>query len=292
MGRKENRRIRRRLVGAYLSSVVSISLVLLLVGVAALLIVNAGSVADYFKESMQVSVLLKLDTPDDEAALFRDKVDALPFIHSSRLVTREEGTKELKEMLGEDFLSVFETSPVPLSLDVTLVSDYVSADSIAVVKAILEESPLVDEVECRQSLVEALNANLAKVSAILSVFILLMIFISTVLIHNTVRLDVFSRRFTVHTMKLVGATRSFIRGPFLWRALLQGLAASAIAAGAIYGLLMLLKRSFSQLFEVFTSESLLIVLGIVFACGVLLCLVSTYFVVNRLVALNKDELYC
>ena len=130
MAKKENKMMRRRLANAYLSSIISISLVLLLIGIAALLIVNAGSVSRYFKENLQISVLLKDDVTELEAEVCRDDIGGLPFIHSARLVTREEGTEDLKKMLGEDFLTVFETSPVPLSLEVSLDADYVSADSL------------------------------------------------------------------------------------------------------------------------------------------------------------------
>ena len=215
MSKEENKIIRRRLRNAYASSIISISMVLLLIGVAALLIVNARSVSDYFKENMQLSVLLRQDVTEDQAREYGKSVEALPFIKSTHLVTREEGAAELEEMLGKDFLSVFETSPVPLSIDISLKADYVSADSVAIVRKVLEASPLVEEVEYQQTLVETLNENLAKISVVLSVFILLMLFISFVLINNTVRLNVFSRRFTIHTMQLVGATRAFIRRPFM-----------------------------------------------------------------------------
>lgn len=289
--KEENRIIRRRLRNAYASSIISISLVLLLIGVAALLIVNARSVSDYFKENMQLSVLLKQDTTEDQALDYQKSVETMPFIKGTHLVTREEGTAELEEMLGKDFLSVFETSPVPLSLDISLRADYVSADSVAFVRRALGASPLVEEVEYQQSLVETLNDNLAKISMVLGIFILLMLFISFVLINNTVRLNVFSRRFTVHTMQLVGATRAFIRRPFMKAAVAQGLISSVLALAVLAGVLALLRRSFPQLFSVFDTRSMLIVAGTVVLCGVLICVVSTYFVVNKLVSLNKDQLY-
>ena len=122
MSKEENKIIRRRLRNAYASSIISISMVLLLIGVAALLIVNARSVSDYFKENMQLSVLLRQDVTEDQAREYGKSVEALPFIKSTHLVTREEGAAELEEMLGKDFLSVFETSPVPLSIDISLTS--------------------------------------------------------------------------------------------------------------------------------------------------------------------------
>ena len=288
----ENKLIRRRLVGAWLSTVVSISLVLLLVGVAGLLVANARSVSDYFKENMQVSVLMKQEVGDDEAIEYVSELDALPFIKSSKFVSREQGTKEMAELLGEDFLNVFEAAPIPVSVDVTLRADYVSSDSLEVVKAAILKSPLVDEVVYQQSLVDKLNTNLGKISAVLGVFIVLLLFISFVLINNTVRLNVFSKRFTIHTMRLVGATKSFIRAPFLVQAVFQGLFSALLATVMLVGVLFFVRSEFAQLFEVFRLDLLLAVIGVVILSGIVICTLSTTIVVGRLVSLSKDELYC
>jgi cell division transport system permease protein len=194
-------------------------------------------------------------------------------------------------MLGEDFLDVFEVSPIPASINVTLEAEYVSADSLKIVSARISDSDLVDSVEYQTSLVDALNANLRKISLILAVFIGLLLFISFVLINNTVRLSVFSRRFTIHTMKLVGATRSFIRAPFMVQSAFQGVFAAFIAIIILVGMLFFMKSEFSQLFEIFRLDLLLLVMGIVLVSGLFICLSSTWFVVNKLVSLKKDELY-
>ena len=291
MASQERNIIRRRIANAYLSSVISISLVLMLIGIAALLIVNARSVSDYFKESLQVSVLMKQEVSEKQAEEYRKAISGLPFVRTTRLVSKEEGTEELKQMLGEDFLSVFESSPVPLSIDVSLRAEYVSPDSLEFVKSKLSAYKIVDEIECQQSLVEALNANLAKISLVLGIFILLMLFVSFVLINNTVRLSVFSRRFTIHTMQLVGATRSFIRKPFLVSAVWQGLVAAVIAVAALAAMLLAVKRSFEALFTIFRLQQMLVVAGVVVVCGVLICVLSTYFVVNKLVGLTRHDLY-
>ena len=291
MRKNENKLMRRRLVNAYLSSVVSISLVLLLVGVVAMLLVNTRSVSEFFKENLQVSVMMKQEVSDEEAAVFKNEIDSMRFVRNAELITKARGEKEMAEMLGTDFLSVFETSPIPVSIVVTLDADYVSRDSLKIVEKAMMKSPMVDEVVYQKSLVDALNSNLNRISMVLGVFIALMLFISFVLINNTMRLNVFARRFTVHTMKLVGATRAFIRGPFLLRAAFLGLFASVIALVMLTGLLFVIRAEFAQLFEIFTLPRLLIVMGVVVASGLIICVISTWFVVNKLVSLDKDELY-
>ncbi|MBP9998561.1 MAG: permease-like cell division protein FtsX [Bacteroidales bacterium] len=291
MAKADNKMMRRRIVNAYLSSVISISLVLFLIGIASLLIVNARNVSDYFKETLQISVLMKNEATEQQASEYMAKVQTLPYVKEARVVSREEGTKELQDMLGEDFLSVFETSPVPVSVDVSLKAAYVSSDSLALVLPVLAASDLVDEVSCQQSLVDALNSNLGRISAVLSVFIALLLFISFVLINNTVRVNVFSRRFVIHTMRLVGATRSFISAPFIKAGILQGLVGSALSIAALAGLLFALRGSFPQLFEIFTLRTYVLTGVIVVFSGILICMISTWFVMNKLLDMKRNELY-
>lgn len=291
MPAKLNAQMRRRLVSAWISTVISLSLVLLLVGMGTLLLVNARAVSDYFKENMQISVLLKDTVKESEAAGYEAQVAAMPGVRSTRLVSREEGMEEMARLLGRDFLDVFESAPVPVSIDVNLEADYVMTDSLARMKELLTESPLVEEVVYQTSLVDALNQNLQKISLGLFVLVGLLLFISFVLIGNTVRLDLFSRRFSIYTMQLVGATRGFIRAPFMGRGAIQGLFAALLAILVLVGGLFVLKDEFSQLFQIFTLDSLLVVMGVMVAAGVGICVVSTYFVVNRLVGYNRDRLY-
>lgn len=283
--------MRRRLRSAYLSTVISISLVLLLVGTASLLLVNAHGVSDYFKENLQVSVLMKPEISDARTLEYQTVLDSFGFVRNTEFVSKAQGTREMEQMLGEGFLEIFDASPIPASINVNLNADYVTPDSLEVVKKAILASPDVDEVEYQQSLIEALNSNLQKISLILGVFIILLLFISFVLINNTVRLNVFARRFTIHTMKLVGATRSFIRGPFMVQAVFQGVFSSFIAIILLLAALFIVRKEFVQLFEIFSKELLLVVMGIVLVSGIVICAVSTYFVVNKLVSSGKDELY-
>ena len=288
---KNNSAMRRRLVSAWISTVISLSLVLLLIGVGTLLVVNARAVSDYFKENLQVSVLLKEQVEEEEALSYQEQVAALPGVRSTRFISREQGVEEMSRLLGRDFLDVFETAPVPISIDVNLEAEYVSSDSLALMKAALQESPLVEEVVYQTSLVDALNQNLQKISLLLLILVGLLLFISFVLIANTVRLDLYSRRFSIHTMNLVGATRRYIRAPFVGRAALQGLFAALVGILLLLGGLFILRDQFAQLFQIFELKSLLLVMGVMIVAGVGICAVSTVFVVNRMVGYGRDQIY-
>ena len=283
--------IRRRLVSAWISTVISLSLVLFLVGVGTLLLVNARAVGNFFKENLQVSVLLKQQVTEEQALKYEQEVAAVPGVRSTHYVSREQGVEEMSRMLGQDFLDVFETAPVPISIDVNLEAAYVSPDSLAVMKSALAESPLVEEVVYQTSLVDALNQNLRRISLGIVVMVALLLFISFVLIANTVRLDLFSRRFSIHTMHLVGATKAYIRAPFMVRAAVQGLFAALLAILLLVGGLYIVRDEFPQLFQVFTVNSLLEVMAVMILSGVVICMVSTFFMVGRLVGYNRDQLY-
>lgn len=283
--------IRRRLVSAWISTVISLSLVLFLVGMGALLLVNARAVGNYFKENLQVSVLLKQQVTEEQALKYESTVAALPGVRTTHYVSREQGVEEMAKMLGQDFLDVFETAPVPISIDVNLEAEYVSSDSLAVMKAALAESPLVEEVVYQTSLVDALNQNLRRISLGIVIMVALLLFISFVLIANTVRLDLFSRRFTIHTMHLVGATKAYIRAPFMGRAALQGLFAALLAIILLIGGMYVLRDEFPQLFLIFSVESLLQVMAVMVGTGVIICMVSTFVMVGRLVGYDRDKLY-
>ncbi len=291
MAKGESKIIGRRITNAYLSSVISISLVLLLVGVAGLLLVNAKGVSDYFKEHMTVSVILHGGVSEEDALDYMHDMERLPFVRSGEYISVEQGTEEMKALLGEDFMSVFSSSPIPVSIDFTITADYISEDSLAVVKADFSRSPLVDEVSYQTSIVETLNENIGRISLVLLVFIALLLFISFVLINNTLRLSFFSRRFTVHTMRLVGATKGFIRGPFVAQSIFQGVISALFAIIMLLGLLFALRSEFTLLFEIFTLPLLLEVMALILVVGVVICVLSTYLVVNKLVSLRREELY-
>ncbi len=283
--------MRRRLVSAWISTVVSLSLVLLLVGVGTLLVVNAREVGRYFKENLQINVLLKEQVTEEEALAYESRVASIPGVRATHYISREQGAEEMARLLGKDFLSVFESAPIPISIDVNLQAEYVSSDSLEVVKAQLAKSPLVEEVVYQTSLVDALNQNLQRISLALTLMVAVLLFISFVLIGNTVRLDLFNRRFSIYTMHLVGATRAYIRAPFVGRAALQGIFAALIAILLLVGGLFVLRDEFAQMFKIFTLDSLLLTMGVMLLVGLGVATLSTFVVVNRLVGYNRDQLY-
>ena len=177
MGKGDNKLMRRRLVNAYMSSVISISLVLLLVGVACMLLLNAGSVSEFFKENMEVSVIMKPGVSEEEALAFQEELKQESYVKSVTFISKEQGEQELKEMLGEDFLDVFETSPVPVSIDMTLKASHVSTDSLDVVRDRVMSKGIVDEVSYQKTLVDALDSNFKQISVVLAVFIGLLLFV-------------------------------------------------------------------------------------------------------------------
>ena len=291
MGKKEKNIIARRLVHSYLSSTVSISMVLLLVGIFAVLAINAKSVSNYFKENITISVILNGDVDDADAHKVDRQICAMHSVKNTQYISKEQGTREMKEMLGEDFLKIFESNPIPVSIDVQLNAEYFHPDSLELFRKQMEGISQVDEVLYQNTLIEAINDNIERIGLVMMIFIALLLFISFVLINNTVRLNVYSKRFSIYTMRLVGATRAFIRAPFLVQAVFQGLISALLAVLILVGVLFVVKEQFAQLFDVFQPRLLMIILSGTVALGVLICVVCTYFVVNRLVSLTNDELY-
>ncbi|MCR5710747.1 MAG: permease-like cell division protein FtsX [Bacteroidales bacterium] len=281
----------RRLIRSYVTSAISIALVLTLVAASAVLAANAGGVARWFKENMAVSVMLKQSTSEKEGRTLCSNLEQKPYVKESRFISKEEGAEEMKALLGEDFLSVFESSPIPLSIDLKLQGDYIVRDSLENIKKELLANRFVEEVVYQESLVEKLNSNLKSISLALGVVILLLMVISFALISNTVRLNIYARRFTIHTMSLVGAKRSFIARPFVRQAVVQGLISGLVASAFIYLMVRWLGRGSDLLTSMLDMRLVWAVLAGTVVLGVLLCVLSTLIVVSRVAYITKDDLY-
>ena len=165
MAGKESKILYRRLLRSYFSSVISISLVLFLVGMTGALIVNAKSVSNYFKENITVSAVLNVEADEADASALADSLERTSYIKNVRIITKAEGVEEMKEILGDDFMDVFEVNPIPVSLELQIAADYISADSLSIIEEALYGYPAVDDVVYQQSLVELLNANIERIGS-------------------------------------------------------------------------------------------------------------------------------
>lgn len=283
--------LRKRMVGAYTSSLISISLVLLLLGFAAAFAFNVNSIENYFKENIHLTVFLKAKTKEADALKLQKELEKERYVKATRYVSVEQGTAELVEMLGEDFVCVFATSPVPSSIEVLLKAEYLAPDSLKMVMSSLEKRKLVDSVNSQTEMIQSVGEAMSRLALVLVVLVFLLLFISVVLISNVVRLNIYSKRFSIHTMQLVGATNAYISRPFLGKAALMGFWASLICCSLLALGLYFAWKAFPSILELLQPRILVyIALGIV-AFGLLLCLVCAAAVMGKLTKLQKDELY-
>ena len=280
-----------RLRGSYLTLVISVSLVLFLLGILGLVIINAKGLSDYLRESLSFSVMLDDDAREADISMLQKDLDAKPFVKSTEYVSKDEAAVKMKEDLGEDFISFLGDNPLPPSIDVYLYASYTNPDSVAKMEKYVMEYPFVKEVLVPESLLFLINENVRKVSLSLLLISSFLLLIAVTIINNTIRLAIYSKRFLIRTMQLVGATRSFIRKPFLTRSIYHGVLAALIAMLLLMGLLYLVEKEFLMLYS-FRSTNLLVVLGVLLIfLGILINLVSTFFSVNRYLVISEDKLY-
>ena len=252
---------------------------------------NAKKLSDYVKENIGFSIFLQDDVREVDANFLRKTLDASSFVRYTEYISKERAAKDLKAELGEDFVNFLGYNPLSASIDVRMKADYANQDSINKIENFLLHFKQVKEVRYQKSLVNLVNENVSKISLVILLFSSLLLFIAIVLINNTIRLTVYSRRFLINTMKLVGATWGFIRKPFLLKSILHGLYASFICILLLSGLIYLVKKEFGDLIDIVDPQFIIIIFSAVIVIGVLINLISTYFAVNKFLRLKADELY-
>ena len=291
MKKKENGLSKTKLRSSYLTVVVSLSLVLFLLGVLGFVLINARELSDYFRESLSFAVLLRDDAKEADIRMLQKDLDAKLYVKSTEYVSKEEAAVKMKEDLGEDFVDFIGENPLPASIDVYLYAGYTSPDSVAKIEKYVLEYSFVKEVYYQKSLLLLINENVRKISLFLLVISSFLFLIALTIINNTIRLSVYSRRFLIRTMQLVGATRAFIRKPFLMQSAFHGLLASLIAMSLLMGLLYLIEKEFFLMFSSGSME-LLLLLGVsIMITGILISIISTFFSVNRYLSISEDKLY-
>ncbi len=280
-----------KLRSSYLTLIISVSLVLFLLGILGLILINARELSDYFRESLSFSVMLDDEAKEADIRMLQKDLDAKPFVKSTEYVSKDEAAVKMKEDLGEDFIDFLGDNPLPPSIDVYLYAGFTSPDSVAQIEKYVLEYPFVKEVYYQESLLFLINENVKKISLFLLIISSFLFLIALTIINNTIRLSIYSRRFLIRTMQLVGATRGFIRKPFILQSAFHGLLAALIAMSLLMGLLYLIEKEFFQMVN-FESTDLLFLLGAsLILIGVLISSVSTFFSVNRYLSISEDKLY-
>lgn len=280
-----------RLRSSYLTLIVSISLVLFLLGVLGLVIINARELSDYLRESLSFSVMVNDDAKEADIRMLQKELDAKPYVKSTEYISKDEAAIKLREDLGEDFLNFLGYNPLSPTIDVFLYADYTHPDSILAIEKYILEYPVVNEVYYQESILHLIDENVRKISIFLTIISVFLLLIAFTIINNTIRLSVYSKRFLIRTMQLIGATRSFIRRPFILRSAFQGFIAALVAMVLLLSMLYFIEKEFLVMVA-FKSVNLLLLLGFsLIIIGVLINVISTFFSVNRFLNITEDKLY-
>ncbi len=291
MARGKPRRLKKRIFTSYLTSTVSITLVLFLLGLLSLVMLNAERLTDYVREKIGFTLMLNHNISDSEISRLEQLLVAQPYVRSVEFIDKEEAAVQLTAELGEDFVGFLGYNPLFDAMEIKLNSDWIHPDSLTILESRLTEFPQVKEVFYQKSLVSVINENVRKLGIFLLIFSALMLFVFTVLINNTIRISMYAQRFIINNMLLVGATHRFVRRPFVRKSLLFGFY-GGLTANLLLGALMLTYKK--ELSGVINQDDL-IVLGIVvatvFATGFLITWLSTRLAVNRFLRMRFEDLF-
>ncbi|MBQ6733012.1 MAG: permease-like cell division protein FtsX [Paludibacteraceae bacterium] len=274
-----------------LTSVISISLVIFLIGVTTTLLLMSSELSITVRENITMSVVLKEDVKAADVQKLQKTIDAQPYCKSTQYIDKETASKELAKELGQDPVEFLGFNPLLGSIEMNLNADYANTDSISQIEAGLRRMPEVKDVIYQEMLVDAVNKNVQKVSAVLSIFAILLILISYALISNTVRLSVYAKRFLIHTMKLVGATGSFIRRPFLVQGAVTGLVSAIIAMGMLSAIIFWAQSEISTAVSTEMLHTLLLSFLVMILSGIIITIVATYLSVSRYLRLSIDDMF-
>lgn len=284
---------KRRLTGSYITSVVSISLVLFALGLFGIIILNAQRLSELIRENIGFEIIIKEGVKEAAIVQLQKTLDANPNVKSTQYISREEATQRLIGDLGEDFIQWLGEGENPLlpTIEVRFKADWANPDSLEVIEKHLLKNKDIKEVYYQKSLVHLVNDNIRRISAILLVFSGLLLLIAIALINNTIRLSVYSKRFIIRSMQLVGATESFIRKPFIITGLVQGFLGSLLALTLLGGIIYISIENIPELVLLHDLRATLLMFGIVSFTGMMLTAISTYFALNKYLRIRTDKLF-
>lgn len=282
---------KRRLISSYFSVVLSIALVLFLLGLLGMLVLNAKKVSDHFKEQVVVTIYLKETAKEVEIKQLEKSLAMADYVKSIEYVTKEQAAEFLKEENGEDFMDFVGYNPLQNSIDVHLKADFVTSQHLETISEEATSKNFVDEVTYDNDLVNLMNENVKRISFWVLVISGIFTIIAVLLINSSIRLAVYSKRFTIKTMQMVGATKQFIRRPFVWKSVRLGIIGAVIALIGMAIVLYYINKTFPELGLLNSPILVVLLFTVVFALGVIITWVSTHIATQRFLNLKTDQLY-
>lgn len=285
--------VRRRFRTSSVTIVVSISLVLVMLGLLAVLVLKAKDAADYVKENIKITAFLDQDAKDVDVLALQKSIDAEPWRRSTEFVSKEVAAKQLQNDLGEDFVRTLGFNPLQPSIEIYLRAEYANADSIKWIEQSLREDSRIKDVYYQKDMVTAVNERTGSISLVILVFSGALLFIAVGLIFNTIRLSIYSQRFLIRTMNLVGATQSFIRRPFVTKGVINGIIGAVIAIIITTGIVLAADNYFKDLhlIELADVQTLAILCGLQIMLGIVITWISTALAVRKYLRQGTDALY-
>lgn len=282
---------KRRLISSYFSVVLSVFLVLFLLGMLGLFIINSKKLADDFKENIAMTVFFKNEANDTILKAFGTELKTAPFAKKFVFVSKDDAAKQHTDIIGEDFVTFLGENPLQNSYDIHIKADYVEKDSVAKIESRLRKNTMISDIVYDKQLVNLVNDNIKKVSMWILIVSGFLAVIAVLLINSSLRLSIHSNRFIIKTMQMVGATKAFIRKPFVMRSIKLGMIGSGLAILALIGVLIYVENSFPNLGILDDKLLIALVLITVFGIGILITWLSTYFATQRFLNLRTDDLY-
>ena len=277
---------KRRLISSYFSVVISIALVLFLLGIVGFLLLNAKKVTDFMKENVNVTVYLKDTAKDVEIKQLEKSLALADYVKTTDFVSKDDAAEAMKSEFGDDFMDLVGYNPLQNSIDVKLKADFLTNEKLEELTALAQEKSFVDEVKYDESLVELINSNVKKISFWVLLLSAIFTLIAVLLINSSIRLSVYSKRFTIKTMQMVGATKSFIRRPFVWKSIKLGILGAVVALIGLGFVVYYVDKMFPELA---LRQSLVLIGGLflaVFLLGIIITWISTHFATQRFLNLK------
>ncbi len=282
---------KRRLRGSYISVILSVSLVLFTLGLLGLVMLYAQKLSTQVKENIGFTIYLEDDVKDVDVQRLQKAIDISPYALTTEYISKDDAVDLLKEDLGEDFMQYLDYNPLLASIEVKLNANYAHPDSLAVIKAQLSRSSKIKEISYEESLVKIVQENIQRIGALMGGFSLLLLIVAIALINNSIRLSIYSKRFLIKSMQLVGATQGFIRKPFVQRGIVHGIYSALIAILLIMGLMYYSQQYLPDLIQIQDIEILAYLFVIVLVLGIVISWVSTSLAVRKFIRTRSDKLY-